>query len=293
MITRRELTKGAASLLVVSGCMARGRPARAGLTLERALADIEVKIGGRLGVAVFDTGSGFRAGHRAGERFPLCSTFKLLAAAAILARVDAGKDRLDRRVAIAPGDMVTYSPVTERHIGGSLSLAELCEAAITQSDNTAGNLLLEALGGPEGLTAYARSLGDETTRLDRVEPDLNEARPGDLRDTTTPVAMVGNFRALLVGNALSAGSKEQLTAWLVGNQTGYARLRAGLPAAWRVGDKTGSGEHGTTNDVGAAWPPGGAPILIAVYLTETEAEADARNAALADVARAVAAAMPG
>ena len=168
-----------------------------------------------------------------------------------------------------------------------MTLAELCAAALNYSDNTAGNLLLASLGGPRALTAYARSIGDPITRLDRIEPYLGEAVPGDPRDTTTPAAMLQNLRILLFGDALSAGSKDQLTAWLIGNRTGDARLRAGLPPGWRRGDKTGSGQRGSTNDVGVIWPPQGAPILVTVYLTETTAASEARNAMLADVGRAI------
>src|SRR5262249_10570222 len=193
---------------------------------------------------------------RADERFPMCSTFKLLAAAAILARVDAGEERLERRVRFGAGEVVVNSPLTKDRFGGEgMSLAGLCAGGATVSGDPPGNLLLAALGGRAGLTAYARSLGDAVTRLDRVEPELNEALPGDPRDTTTPAAMLANLRALVLESALSAASRAQLERWLVGNKTGDTRLRAGLPAGWRVGDKTGSGERGTTNDVGLFWPP--------------------------------------
>ncbi len=186
-------------------------------------------------------------------------------------------------------DLVTYSPVTEKHTADGMTLAELCDAAITLSDNTAGNLLLAALGGPAGITAFARTLGDTVTRLDRIETELNEARPGDPRDTTTPAAMTANLRALLLGDALSAASRAQLTAWLVANKTGDTRLRAGLPAGWRVGDKTGAGANGTNNDVGVFWPPGRAPIVVSAYLTEAAAvPAAQRDAAIAAVGHAVA-----
>ena len=175
---------------------------------------------------------------------------------------------------------------------GAMPLSDLCEAAITRSDNTAGNLMLGAIGGPAGLTAYARSLGDAVTRLDRMEPDLNEAAPDDPRDTTSPAAMLANLRRLLIGDALSEMSKARLAGWLLGNRTGGARLRAHLPAGWRVGDKTGSGDRGTTNDAGIVWPASGEPILVAAYLTGTEAPADARNAALAEVGRALATLRP-
>ena len=237
-------------------------------------------------MALRDTGSGEQILYRADERFPITSTFKFLAAAAVLAKVDAGRDALDRRVHFEKTVLVTYSPATGEHAGrDGMTLAEICDAAITLSDNTAGNLLLAALGGPEGLTRYARSLGDEVTRLDRFETDLNEARPGDVRDTTSPAAMLGNLEKLLAGEALSSTSRQRLTAWMVANKTGDARLRAGAPKDWRVGDKTGSGENGTTNDIAILWPPGGKPILVAAYLTQCARRAEERNAALAEVAR--------
>jgi beta-lactamase class A len=258
--------------------------------LDDKLSQLEAASGGRLGVAVLDTGSGARSNHRGDERFPLCSTFKLLASAAVLKRVEQGREHLDRRVTFLASDIVVNSPMTKDRVGGAgMTMAELCEAAMTLSDNTAGNLLLASIGGPQALTAYARSIGDATTRLDRIEPDLGEAVPGDPRDTTTPTAMLGNLRTLVFGDALAPGSREQLIRWLRANRTGDTRLRAGLPAGWQCGDKTGSGEHGATNDVGVLWPPQGAPIIVTIYLTETSAEPGRRNAALAEVGRAVAA----
>jgi beta-lactamase class A len=224
----------------------------------------------------------------------MCSTFKLLAAAAVLKRVEKGEETLDRRVKIAASDIVVNSAVTKDRVGGEgMTMAELCQAAMTFSDNTAGNLILASLGGPQALTAYARSLGDAVTRLDRIEPDLNEALADDVRDTTSPTAMLKNIEALVLGNALAEQSRQQLTGWLLGNKTGDTRLRAGLPAEWRVGDKTGSGEHGTTNDVGVAWPPGSAPLLVAIYLTGTMANGDQRNRIIASVGRAIAARVSG
>jgi beta-lactamase class A len=256
--------------------------------LRRRFAEIEARSGGRLGVSALDLQTGLRAGHRAEERFPLCSTFKLLAAAAVLARVDAGRESLERRVAYAAADLVAYSPVTERRVGeGGMTLDALCAAAITLSDNTAGNLLLSAIGGPPGLTAYLRSLGDPVTRLDRTEPDLNEARPDDPRDTTTPGAMLDTLNRLLRGPALSDASRAHLLGWLRDNKTGATRLRARLPADWRVADKTGTGEHGTANDVGILAPPAGEPILVTAYLTGSTASSEARNAAIAEVAQAL------
>ena len=186
---------------------------------------------------------------------------------------------------------MTNSPETETHAGRTMPLADICAAAITLSDNTAGNLMLGTIGGPEGLTAFLRSLGDDVTRLDRTELALNEAVPGDPRDTTSPSAMVADLHTLLLGEALSATSRGVLTGWLIANTTGDARLRAGLPDDWRAGDKTGTCNSVTANDVAIVWPPERKPILIAAYLAEAEADRDAQNAALADVGRAVAAAL--
>jgi len=219
----------------------------------------------------------------------MCSTFKLLAAGAILVRADQGKEHLGRIVRFTQKDIVSYSPVTQTRVGDAgMSIREICAAAITMSDNTAGNLLLRSIGGPESLTAFARSLGDDITRLDHWETDLNAALPGDPRDTTTPAAMLANLRALALGNALSLSSKALLTEWLIQNQTGNERLRAGLPAAWKVGDKTGAGERGTTNDVAIIWPPQGSPVLVAVYLTGTKVDSAGRNRILAAIGRSIA-----
>ncbi|MBN8935556.1 MAG: class A beta-lactamase [Rhizobiales bacterium] len=288
MITRRRFISGAGA---VAGCGLAGTTAygQAELTvLDQAFVRIERQSVGRLGVAVLDVASGAAADYRGDEKFPLCSTFKLLAAATVLKRVDQGKEKLDRRIMFTAGDLVTYSPATEKHVDDGMTLAGLCEAAITLSDNTAGNLLLANIGGPAGLTGFARSLGDTVTRLDRIEPDLNQAIPGDPRDTTTPKAMIGNIRKLVLGTGLSNSSKKHLTAWLLDNKTGAGKLRAGLPEDWRVGDKTGSGERGTTNEVGVIWPSHGGPIVFAIYLTETSATIDRRNATLAAVGQALA-----
>jgi beta-lactamase class A len=246
---------------------------------QRRLAEIEAREGGRLGVFVRDTGTGARLEHRADERFPMCSTFKLLAAAAALKRVDEGAERLDRTIAFAPSDLLEYAPIAKAHAAeGAMTLAEACAAAIDWSDNTAANLVLEAIGGPAGFTQFARSLGDMVTRLDRNEPSLNEATPGDERDTTSPRAMAEDMQKVLLGDALSEASRLKLEAWLIGDKVGDKRLRAGLPSSWRIGDKTGSGERGSTNTIAIIWPPGRTPIIATVYYTESSAPMDARNA---------------
>jgi beta-lactamase class A len=287
MTSRREFIAGTGAFAAMGLSSAAGA---AGLPVNLAddLATIEKSSGGRLGVAVLDTGTGARISHHADDRFPMCSTFKFLAAAAVLKRVDDGQEKLDRRVTYTKDDLVEYSPTTGQHVAAGMTMAEICEAAMTLSDNTAGNLILASLGGPQGVTQFARALGDPVTRLDRIETALNEAVPGDPRDTTTPNAMAANLQKLVLGDVLSPASKEQLKRWLLGNKTGDARLRARLPQGWTVGDKTGSGERGTTNDVGVIWRPDGAPIVVAVYLTETTAPADARNGTIAAVGAAIA-----
>jgi beta-lactamase class A len=245
----------------------------------KQLSEIEAREGGRLGAFVRDTGTGATIEHRADEWFPMCSTFKLLAAAAALKRVDQGAERLDRKIAYGPSDLLEYAPIAKAHVAeGGMTLADLCAAAIDWSDNTAGNLVLQTIGGPAGFTAFARSLGDELTRLDRNEPTLNESLPGDPRDTTSPRAMAADLQRVLVGDALSGGSRGQLQTWLIGDKVGDKRLRAGLPPSWRIGDKTGTGERGSTNAVAIIWPPGRAPLIATVYYTGSSASVDARNA---------------
>ena len=287
MQRRTLLLVGSAAAVIGAPALATPDPALkpfrtriAQATLNR----IEADSGGRLGVCILDTASGRRIVHRADERFPMCSTFKLLAAAMVLKRVDDGQERLDRSIAIERAAILPHSPLTEPNVGGTMTMGALCEATITQSDNAAANLMLASFGGPTALTAYVRSLGDKTTRLDRNEPSLNEAIAGDPRDTTTPAAMLKSMQTLVLGNALKPASRAQLRDWLIGNKTGGQKIRAGLPAGWQVGDKTGGGAFGTNNDVAIVWPPGRPPLLVAAYLTQTQAPIAQRDAALAAVA---------
>ena len=245
----------------------------------KRLAEIEAREGGRLGVFVRDTGTGATIEHRADERFPMCSTFKLLAAAAALKRVDEGAERLDRKIAYGPSDLLEYAPIAKAHVAeGGMTLADLCAAAIDWSDNTAGNLVLQIDRRARRIHAFARSLGDEVTRLDRNEPTLNKSLPGDPRDTTSPRAMAADMQKVLVGDALSDASRRQLQTWLINDKVGDKRLRAGLPSSWRIGDKTGTGDRGSTNAVAIIWPPDRAPLIATVYYTESSAPMDARNA---------------
>lgn len=254
---------------------------------EARLQELERAHGGRLGVAILNASTGAMAEHRAHQRFLLCSTFKTLLAALILARVDRGEEALDRRIHFSRNDVVVWSPVTARAADGAgMTVADLCEATVTLSDNTAANLLLASVGGPAGLTDFVRGLGDGVTRLDRIEPALNEHDgPGDLRDTTTPMAMLRTLHRLFHADVLSPRSRSQLTAWHIANKTGDDRLRAGLPRDWLVGDKTGTNATGTANDIGVAWPLGRGPIIITAYCEMPLASSEARNRVLAEVGR--------
>ncbi len=258
---------------------------------------LETSSGGRLGLFALDTHTGRRLSRRADERFPMCSTFKFLAVAAVLSRVDAGREQLERQIPFGPRDLLAYAPVARKHAAdGFLTIRALCEAAIVYSDNTAANLLLATIGGPPGVTRYARALGDTLTTLNRTEPTLNTAVPGDVRDTTTPVAMASDMRRILHANALAPASRDRLTAWLVACRTGAGCLRAGVPSSWRAGDKTGSGgppnafgASSTHNDIAVLRPPHRSPVIVTAYLTGSKLSAEASEAALAALGRVVSA----
>ena len=268
---------------IVAAFTARALPAGAFTQpeAERGLAFLDTRGAGRLGVYAFDTATGREMGHRAHERFPMCSTFKLLLVGNVLARVDAGNEDLKRLIAIADADILAYAPVTAKYLArGSMSVEQLCAATIEWSDNTAANLLLHSMAGPSAVTRFARTLGDGITRLDRNEPAVNTAIPGDPRDTTTPYAMAHNMQKLVLGTALKPPSRARLKAWLIGSRTGKTKLQANMPKTWTVGDKTGSGENATTNDVAIAWPPNRAPIIVAAYFTGSTATGIIRDGTL-------------
>lgn len=288
---RRDFIKGSllGALLPAALATAAAAPGASTDPVVR-LAALERRHGGRLGVAVLDTGSGRRVAYRGGERFLMCSTFKVLAVAAVLARVDRGDERLERRIVFGRDVLLGHAPVTRLHTGApGMRLEDLCAATLTVSDNTAANLLLAALGGPQAVTAFVRGLGDTVTRLDRTEPELNVTRPGDLRDTTTPRAMLETLRHLLLGEVLSEPSRTRLLAWMRGCLTGTDKLRAGLPAGWSAGDKTGSGAQGESNDVAIVFPPHRPPLLVTAYYAAPAIDARERSAVLAEVGRIAAA----
>lgn len=285
---------------VLAGCAPGGpgpapatpAPTAAAAARDR-LAALERGFGGRLGVSAVDTGNGTAIGHRADERFLMCSTSKMLAAAAVLALRAAQPGLLDRRIRYDASQLVRNSPTTSQHLADGLPVSELCRAAMTVSDNTAMNLLLGVLGGPQAVTAYARTLGDTVTRLDRTEPELNATSPGDERDTSTPAQMAANLRALALGEGLDQQGRDILNGWLTANTTGATRIRAGLPPGWGVGDKTGAGDQGEINDIAVVRPPGRAPLVIGVYTSPADRKAppDRVAATVAEAARIVASAL--
>lgn len=295
-LTRRRFSIAAGQLFTAASLTPAGLATGAFAAedpMTATLQQIERRIAARLGVAILDTQTGRQWSHRGDERFPMCSTFKAIASAAVLARVDAGQEDLERRIKISADDIIAHAPAAEKRVGGFMTMGELCAASVTLSDNTAANLILKSLGGPEGFTRFLLSIGDKTTRLDRWEPELNEAKPGDPRDTTTPVAMAKTLQTLVTGDVLTPQSRQQLSAWMIANTTGGGKLRAGLPRDWVVGDKTGSGRLGTANDIAVIWPPARKPVFMAVYITETKATMDDRNAAMAEIARTMVAALQG
>ena len=288
-ISRRQAIAGALLAVPAVSALTGGAAVAASGTLEKRLAELEARHEGRLGVAILNLATGARLGHRTDERFLMCSTFKALLAGHILARVDREEEALDRRIVVKKSDLVDWAPVVEKRIGGDgISIAELCEATITLSDNAAANLLLASSGGPKAVTEFLRGFGDDITRLDRTEPTLNyHDTPDDERDTTTPVAMIETLHKLIFGDVLSPRSKAQLAAWLVMNKTGDTRLRAGFPADWMTGDKTGTNgdKAGNANDVAIAWSPNRGAIIVSAFVEMPGISGDERNAVIAEIGR--------
>ena len=280
-------------LLILLGNTAQSAistPERA--TLDRQLAALEQQHQGRIGVALYHPGTGLSYGYRAEERFPFASTFKALLAAAVLQRSEFDPQWLQQVVHYRAEDLLSYAPITQPHLARGMSREALAIASVQHSDNTAANLLLEALGGLSEFNRFVAALGDQKFRLDRQEPDLNSALPGDDRDTTTPAAMAKTLSRLTLGNGLAAPQQARFNAWLKGNTTGDAAIRAGVPTGWLVGDKTGGGGYGTTNDIAVLWPTQGAPMVLALYFTQSTPDAKPQQAVLAEATRLVLAAAP-
>jgi beta-lactamase class A len=285
--TRRKLLLAVATLPFSMACSSWAFEKHDALSAKTQFENLEAELGGRLGVFAVDTANGAELAYRAHERFPFCSTFKAMAAAAILDQSVQAPELLQQRLNYQQSDLIKHSPVTEKHVVGGMTVAELCAAAIQYSDNTAANLLIRTLGGPEAVTAFARSIGDAEFRLDRWEPELNTAIPNDPRDTTTPAAMGRSLQRLVLGDALALPHREQLRDWLRGNITGDARIKAGIPTDWQIGDKTGSGAYGTANDIAVLWPPQREPIVVAIYTTQHDKDAKPRSDIIAFAAQIV------
>lgn len=261
----------------------------------RALADLERQHGARLGVFARNLVTGRSVAYRADELFPICSVHKTITAAAVLRDLDRNGAFLAKRVHYTEQDVTAagYAPITgtPEHLANGMTVGELCAAAIDYSDNAAANLLLRELGGPTAITRFCRSIGDEVTRLDRWEPELNSAEPGRVTDTTSPAAIGWTNVKLVLGDALAPRERRQLTQWLLADTTSGARFRAGLPKDWTLADKTGTGDYGTTNDVGIAWTPSGTPLVLAVLSTKPDADAPADEPLVADTAALLASAL--
>jgi beta-lactamase class A len=288
LITSRMLSRRC--LLVFPGFvlprLLNAAPTRFG-ALPAAVTQLEQLNGGRLGVAILDTGTGERAGYRAEERFPMCSTFKFLLASAVLQRVDRKEETLHHALAIPSKPLLFHSPLTEPHAGATMTVGALCHAVLTESDNTAANVLLERIGGPAGITGFSRSLGDSVTRLDRMEIALNESLDGDPRDTTSPTAIADDLKSVLLGNVLKPASRDQLIRWMKASTTGLDCLRSKLPRGWRAADKTGSNSEHTKNDIAVFWPARRPPVIVAAYITRCAGPESKRSAMHAEIGRLV------
>jgi beta-lactamase class A len=284
--SRRSFLIATTGLVFLTGCTSRlGKSGETSAQMQ--FEKIEKDLGGRLGVFALDTADGTQLDFRADERFPVCSTFKVIAASAILTKSMQVAGLMQQRIKYGQSDLVNYSPITEKHVDEGMAVADLCAAALQYSDNTAANQLIKILGGPAAVTAFARSIGDTEFRLDRWETELNTAIPGDARDTSTPMAMGRSLYRLTLGSALPLEQRAQLQNWLLGNTTGAARIKAGIPPDWKIGDKTGSGDYGTANDIAVLWPPQRSPVIVAIYTTQPKQDAVPRSDVIAAATQVV------
>ncbi len=298
MLSRRGMILGAAGCVATVGLAACSENVKKVMGFAERMIEIQKRHGGRVGVSVL-TGATSGTSTQNGslsidsdQRFAHCSTFKWVLAAAVLQQIDQGKLRIAQEIAYTKADLLDYAPVTKMHVAaGRMTIGDLCAAAIGLSDNTAANLLLPLVGGPAGLTAFVRGLGDMVTRFDRNEPSLNTNLPNDERDTTTPAAMSGLLRTVFTGTVLQPKSLGLLKDWMVATTTGAKRIRASVPAGWVVGDKTGTGENGAVNDVAVIWPVKDGkeqpPLFLSIYTSGGTLDADGREKIIADTARLV------
>ena len=284
---RRLVVVLSLSLLSVAPAHAEDREVR----LEQTIRTLESDLDARIGVLIRDTGSGWQWGYRENERFLMTSTFKSILCGAVLERADDDLLSLKEEIPVHEEDIMDYAPVTEATAGGTMTVAELCFATLDMSDNTAANLLIDRLGGPQEVTAFVRSIGDNVTRLDRTEPDLNIFDPADPRDTTSPAAMLATWDAMLLGDVLSPSSRSQLHDWMSHGGVTAGLLRASVPDGWIVADKSGAGDGFTRNLVAMVTPPNHAPWLVAIYVSDTPADFAARNEAVTEIGTDIVAVM--
>jgi beta-lactamase class A len=281
--SRRQVLVGGAVLAALAACGRRAvaptlsDPAEPPPSVNARVEMLEGRHNATIGLYAADDRSGRTLSHRDGEMFAICSTFKVYAAARVLQKSARGELHLTDPVYIEPAAVVRNSPITGPHAGGTLTVAQLCEAALQRSDSTAGNLLLKAIGGPGAITAFARSIGDDKTRLDRWETELNAAIPGDPRDTSTPYALGGGYRKLLTGDVLAEPQRKQLEDWMRGSVTSARAIRASLPTGWTAADKTGSGDYGSTNDIGVLYGPDGRRVLLAIMTRSASGDRNAES----------------
>lgn len=247
---------------------------------------LEKRIKGRIGVAAIDLETGQKWNYHENESFAMCSTFKVLLVSYVLSQVDRGKETLSRNLSYESSDILEYAPITSKNLAKGMTISELCAAAIQYSDNTAANLLLKTQGGPKGLTDYLRSIGDQKTHLDRIEPFLNVPGPKNL-DSTTPSAMTHTLSKVLFGDILSESSRKQLKDWLLGNTTGKHRLKAGLPRSWQVADKTGTCGNGSANDVGVLFTPEGSPVIVSVFIANSTQSLEEMENTIAEIGKVI------
>lgn len=248
---------------------------------------IEKKLGATIGVSVYERDTKNTWSYKGNEHFPLMSTFKTFACAALLSDVDAGKVKLGKPVEIKQDMLVTYSPVTEKYVGKEFTLRDACVAAMTMSDNTAANIVLDNIGGPKGLTRFMLRIGDNHTRLDRMEPTLNEAVPGDMRDTTTPDAITLSLNKILFEDVLTEHSKKQLKQWMMDNKVSDGLVRSVLPEGWKIADRSGAGGFGSRGITAVIWSETRPPVILSIYLSQTDASFDSRNQAIAEIGKEI------